>query len=136
MRYPLGWEYNYDNANAIKRADFTHINLIEDPTRSISIQVIPANSTQGLSYDPYELSIDEYASRQFTKYGIESKIVDLQGLRAIQYLNRQGGFTIFHYEPNFQIYINDASKIAERGNFNPVNKKIIEDIVSTFKFVD
>lgn len=132
LKYPSDWEYGYDNPLASKRAQFTHINLIEDPTRSISVQVVPDSSIIGRTYDPYKLSLDKHAARLFSEY----EIVELQGVSAIKSLRESGGFIILHHNPNFEIFINDTSLVAERGSYNFVEKEFIDRIVSTFRFIE
>lgn len=131
MRYPMEWIHGFDNPVAAGRHNFTHIRLQTDLARSISIQVIPAESVSSLPYYVGEQNISKVASRMSGNY----EILELSGMQAIKFLGSVGGFIIFHRNPNFEIYINDTSKVAERGNYLPVDADVIERIVSTFKFI-
>lgn len=113
VKYPPGWTHGYDNPIAVGRDNFTHIRLQTDSTRSIAIQVIPGRvASESKNYE----------------------ILELNGVQAVKFLDSSGGFSIFHRKPDFEIYINDTSKVAEYGNYSPVDPDVIEEIVSTFKF--
>ncbi|MDP3770216.1 MAG: hypothetical protein U1A25_02260 [Candidatus Sungbacteria bacterium] len=113
MKYPPEWTHGYDNPAFPGKGNFTHIRLQTDPTRSISIQVTPGKVTFG--------------SKNY-------KILELNGVEVVKLLD-SGAFRIFHRKPDFGIYINDTSKVAEYGNYFPVDSDVIEEIVSTFKFI-
>lgn len=132
MKYPPEWEHGYDNPSAPKRKNFTHINLIDDRSFSISIQVTPAESVSSPPYYLRELEISKVALEMFDdprKY----EITNFNEVPAIKD-GIYGGFTIFHRNPNYQIYIASASKVAEYGNYKTVDQATLDQIVSTFRF--
>lgn len=131
MKYPPDWESGYANPAATEREDFSYIRLRSDLTRSISIQVTPAESVSSQPYYLLEGDISKIASQMFSDVS-RFEIVTLNGVPSIK--TKEGGFILFHRNPNFEVFISDSSLVSEYGKYNLVDQKIIEEMLSTFKF--
>jgi len=131
MRYPLEWEDGYDNPDAAQRAEFTHINLVSDSAYSISIQVTMSGDIIGLAYNVCDADISKIALKRFPSGHYE--IILLNGIPAVRHYD--GGITVFHCQPNFEVSINEMTKVAEYGNYKPIEPNVLQQIISSFKFV-
>lgn len=131
LKYPPDWESGYAHPAATKREDFSYIRFRSDVTQSISIQVTPATS---VSSQPYYVLEDDISKVALQMFGDASRfeIVTLKGALSIK--TKEGGFILFHRNPNFEVFISGSSLVAEYGKYSPVDQKIIEEILSTFKF--